>query len=131
MQAAARFAPGMPTRKMLVGVFTWYHGEEDVRGMLGVMVEGVGGGDEAAVSVQRLTGVGVDVEAGEIAAGDIDANAVAFLEDVGGGVELDGEGIDLPGSISFSCLSDSRKRARTIPSSRLRSKPPGHSGLGG
>src|SRR5579859_4293967 len=40
---------------------------------------------------QWFAGVWVDVEAGKVAARDVDANAVALLEDVGRGERLDGE----------------------------------------
>src|SRR3990172_10529097 len=59
------------------------------------MVEGVVRVLHSSVHTQRLSGVGVDVEAGEVAAGDVDADAVALLEDVGRGEGLDGEPVDL------------------------------------
>src|SRR5205823_261383 len=49
----------------------------------------------SAVVVQRLTRVRVDVESRKIAAADIDADSVAFLENVAAGIELDREGINL------------------------------------
>ncbi len=54
-----------------------------------VVEDGVGGDGLAAVVVEGFACVGVDVEAGEVAAGDVDTDAVALLEDVGTGVELD------------------------------------------
>jgi hypothetical protein len=50
-----------------------------VRGVRGVVVEGVHGGLHAAMIVERFAGVGVHVEAREIAAAEIDADAVAFF----------------------------------------------------
>ena len=46
--------------------------------------------DLPAVQSQRVTGVGVDIEPGEVAAGDVDPDAVAFFdEDISSGEGLD------------------------------------------
>src|SRR3954471_16175587 len=45
--------------------------------------------------IEGLARVGVDVEPREIAAGNVDAKAVTFLEDVAGGIKLDRHRIDL------------------------------------
>ncbi len=57
----------------------------------------VRGCHRAAVLLERLAGIGVHIEAREVAAADVHAQAVAFFEDVAGGVEFDREGIDLAG----------------------------------
>src|SRR3990172_991159 len=59
------------------------------------MVEGVIGSLYSSVHSQGLAGIGVDVEAGKVAAGDVDADAVALLEDVGRGKGLDLEAVNL------------------------------------
>ena len=58
------------------------------------MVDGVRRGLLAAVVVERFARVGVDVEAGEVAAGDVHTNAMPFFEDVRCGIGFDGDGID-------------------------------------
>src|SRR5262245_28065123 len=57
-----------------------YHGQDNVRGMLGVVVDRVRGHDLHAVVVQRLARVRVDVESREVAAGHVHANAMPALE---------------------------------------------------
>ena len=47
-----------------------------------VEVDGVAGGLGVSVTAHRFAGVGVDVEAGEVAAGDVDADAVSSFEEV-------------------------------------------------
>jgi hypothetical protein len=73
--------------------------QDDVRGAPAVVIDGVVGPGHPAMAVQRLAGVGIDVEAGEVAAGDVQADAVAFPEDVRCRVELDGELVGFPGLI--------------------------------
>ena len=46
----------------------WNNGQDNLRGMLCVQVDCVVGDLRAAVVVERFSGVGVDVEAGEVAA---------------------------------------------------------------
>ena len=65
--------------------------------MLGVVEDGVGGGDEVGVGGLVGAGIVVAVEAGEIAAADLEADDVALLESVGGGPEVDGDFVDLIG----------------------------------
>ena len=48
-----------------------------------------------SVSAHRFTGVGVDVEAGEVAAGDVDSDTVAGFEEVACGCEGDRDWVDL------------------------------------
>ena len=50
-----------------------------------------------AMLLQRLAGVGVHVEAREIAAADVHANAVAFLEDIARRIQPHRERINLAG----------------------------------
>src|SRR6266568_67558 len=63
--------------------------------MAGVVVESVLSDGPAAVLVKRLAGVGVDVEAREVAARNIEPQAVATLEDQRGWIHLDRERVNL------------------------------------
>jgi len=45
----------------------------------------VSGGFGLGVAAHWFAGVGVDVETGEVAAGDVDADSVAGFEEVAGG----------------------------------------------
>src|SRR5580698_8845705 len=65
--------------------------------MLGVVEDGVGGGDEVFAGGLVGAGVQVAVEAREVAAADLEADDVAFLEGVGGGPEVHGDFVDLVG----------------------------------
>ena len=51
----------------------------------------------ALVATNGLTGVGIDLEARKIAAGDVDAQAVAGAEPIGRRRQSDGYGVDAPG----------------------------------
>ena len=53
-----------------------------MRGTRLIEVDGVLGGFCVGVAAHWFAGVGVDVEAGEVAAGDVDADAVSGFEDV-------------------------------------------------
>ena len=53
------------------------------------------------ILIERLAGVWIHVEAGEVAAGDVDAEAVSALEDQRGRVQLDREFIGLSGVQQF------------------------------
>ncbi len=59
------------------------------------MVDGVIGDGPAAMVVERLASVGVDVETRKIAAGDIEADAVSALKNDGGGIHLNREFVNL------------------------------------
>ena len=50
-----------------------------------------------SVSTHRLAGVWVDVEAWEVAAGDVDSDAVPGFEEVAGGGQFDGDWVYLSG----------------------------------
>src|SRR5690242_3047674 len=50
-----------------------------------------------AIVIERLAGIRIDVESRKAAAADVHADAMSLLEDVAGGIELDREGIDIPG----------------------------------
>src|SRR4051794_21856221 len=52
------------------------HRQDDVRRPVAAEVDRVDGGDRVGVAAHRLARVGVDVEPGEVAAGDVDADAV-------------------------------------------------------
>src|ERR1700733_1442646 len=65
--------------------------------VIGVVEDGVGGGDEVVAGGLVGAGVQVAVEAREVAAADLEANGVALLEDVSGGPEVDGDFVYLIG----------------------------------
>jgi hypothetical protein len=46
------------------------------------MIDGVVGGQRPAVLTERFTRVGIHIESREVAARDIDAYSMAFLEDI-------------------------------------------------
>jgi hypothetical protein len=62
--------------------------------VIGVMVDGVHGGLHPAVLLQGLSRIRVHVKAREIATADIHAEAVAFFEDIAGGIQPNGERVD-------------------------------------
>src|SRR5207253_9174944 len=66
-------------------------GQHDVRWVLATVGCRVWRHHQAAVVAQGFAGVRVHVEAREVAAGEIDPDAMALLEDVRGRVQLDGE----------------------------------------
>ena len=57
--------------------------------MIGIMQDGLVGGDQFAVLAKSMAGVGIAVPAREVAASDVQANAMALLEDVAGGPQVD------------------------------------------
>lgn len=65
--------------------------------MFAVVEDRVGGDDLLPVVVGGFAAVRVHIEAGEVAAGDVDADAVAFFENVAARVELDFEFVGLAG----------------------------------
>ena len=62
-----------------------------------IVVHGLGGLHQFGRLLHRAAGVGVAVEAREIAARNLQADAVAFQEDVGGDAGVDGHAVDLAG----------------------------------
>jgi hypothetical protein len=64
--------------------------------MLAIMEDGVNGRHRPAMIVQRFAGIGIRIKTGEVAAGDVKPDAVAFLEHICRWVKFDGEGIDGP-----------------------------------
>src|ERR1700746_955875 len=62
--------------------------QHDVRRMLRIVVDGVGGYHGLGVLIERLAGVGIHVETREVAAGDVHANAVALGKQNGGWIQL-------------------------------------------
>ena len=68
-----------------------------MRRMPRVVVDGVDGHSRAAVLVERLSRIRVNVEARKVAAGNIHANSMAFGKENRGRVELDAEPVDLAG----------------------------------
>ena len=63
--------------------------QHDVGRVRAVVIDGVIGRDLAALLLERLAGVGVDVEAREVARRDVEAQAVAAFEKIGGWIERD------------------------------------------
>jgi hypothetical protein len=68
----------------------WDDRQNNVGWMLAVMVDGVNGGHDPAVIVQRFTRVWVRIKAGEVAAGNVQPDTVALLEHVRRWVKFDG-----------------------------------------
>ena len=64
-------------------------------GCSAVVMDRVDGDLRVRVASQRLTGVRVDVETREIAAGDIQPDAMSGVEDVAGAIHRDLDAIDL------------------------------------
>jgi hypothetical protein len=65
--------------------------------MLCVVIDRVVRSHHSPTHAQRLTGVWIHIEAGEIAARNVDANAVPLFENVAGWEWLDPEAINLTG----------------------------------
>src|SRR5262245_444370 len=55
--------------------------------MAGIQVNRILGDLEASMPLQRLAGVGIDVKAREITAGDVQANLVPSFENIGSWIE--------------------------------------------
>jgi len=62
--------------------------------MLGVVVNGILRNGPAPIVIERFAGVRVDVEAREVAAGNVEADAMAAWEHQRSRIHLDGELID-------------------------------------
>src|ERR1035438_10928216 len=86
------------------------HRQHHARGVVVVGVNRVLGRLPAMIVVEGLAGVRVHVESREVAARDVQANAVAALEDEGGGIHLDREIGGVPGFEEF--LMVDRKSTR-------------------
>ncbi len=71
------------------------HRQDQVRGMLWRVVYGVSGRDFYRRCARVFSRVAVDIETGEIAGRDIQANSVASDKQVASGQELDSHGVDL------------------------------------
>src|SRR5947209_15499368 len=80
-----------PESALLRGNYRQQHMGRAIR----VVEDRVVGQVPAAVVVERLPGIRVHVEAREIAARDVEPDAVAPLEDEGSGIELDRERVHL------------------------------------
>ena len=72
-----------------------HYRKRDTRGVLTAVVDVLKRRHHAGVRSDGLTGVGVAVEAGEIAAGDLEPYPMPFLEQVAGGPQVDGVLVDL------------------------------------
>src|SRR4051794_3470770 len=68
--------------------------KHDVRWVLRAVVDGVVRGDHSSILSEWLAGVRVRVEPREVAARDVDADAMTLLENVRGGEGLDRKRID-------------------------------------
>ena len=62
-----------------------------MRGAKGVVENGAVGSGSSALSAQGLAGIGIDVKAREVGAGQVQAKAMAGSEEVAGGLEGDGD----------------------------------------
>src|ERR1700732_4637083 len=65
-----------------------HHGQQEARGVRRVEIDRVLGDAPAAVVVQWLAGVGIDVEARKVTAGDVEPDAVGALEEGRGRVHI-------------------------------------------
>jgi len=65
--------------------------------VLRVVTDGLGGFLHFRVGAERMAGVRIAVEAGEVAAGNLDPNLVAGQENVARDPKVDLVAIDLPG----------------------------------
>jgi hypothetical protein len=63
------------------GLFTWDDWKHDLREMPVIVVNRVHSGGRSAVVVERLPCVRINIKTREIATGDVEADAVTFLED--------------------------------------------------
>src|ERR1035437_5246611 len=69
--------------------------------MRGVMIHGIVRDTPALILSEGFAGVGIDVEPWEIAARNIDPDAVPLFEHVGGREWIDLQAVDLPGRPHF------------------------------
>ncbi len=72
----------------------WNDREDEGGGMRRIVQDGVGGGGPLDGSSRRFSRVQIAVEAGEVAARNLKANAVASAKDVAGRPKIDREGVD-------------------------------------
>src|SRR5262245_4627624 len=84
-------ATGSGSRQASSVRFRGDHRQQDARGMRGIQVHAVLRDARAAVVIQRLAGIGVHIEAREVAARDIETDAVAAAKENGSRIHLDGE----------------------------------------
>lgn len=68
--------------------FLLHHWQGDVCGVLGAEVDGVVGNGGVFEAIDWVEGVWVDVVFDAVAAGDLHAYFVAFIDDVGGAPEV-------------------------------------------
>ena len=87
----------MLTMQLERSLWSGDHRENQGRGVIGVVEDGVGGADEIFAGGLVGSGVEVAVEAGEVAAADLKADDVTLLKSVGGGPEVYGDFVDLVG----------------------------------
>src|SRR5215469_7030829 len=84
-------ATGSGSRQASSVRFRGDHRQQDARGMRGIQVHGVLRDARAAVVIQRLAGIGIHIEAREVAARDVETDAVVASEEDGSRIHLDGE----------------------------------------
>ena len=65
-----------------------------MRSVTQIVIDGVVGDHHSAVLAERLAGIRVYVESREVAAGDVDPNAMTFLENICRRKRLDDEFVD-------------------------------------
>ena len=80
------------------------HRQKNMGGMIAIMENGVSSCDGPAILIQWFAGVWVDIKAREIAAGNIQANPMALLENVGSRIKPDREWINRLGLHQFFLL---------------------------
>lgn len=66
-----------------------------MRGVGGVVVNGLVGEVETLLQAQGTAGVGVDIEPGPVAAAEVQADSMALFKDIGCRVELENELISM------------------------------------
>jgi hypothetical protein len=88
-------------------------------------MDGLAGHVDFGIAAEGCPGVGVPVEAREVAARDLDPDAVAGQEDVAGGQQIDAQLSRLTGVSSSGASNPLRYRARRMPSVSVRAVPSG------
>jgi hypothetical protein len=74
----------------------WNQRQADMGRVLPVAVERIVRHHRMRVLAHRLPGIGINIQAGEVAAGNIKPEAVTGLEAIAGGRDSDLNGVDLP-----------------------------------
>src|SRR5437667_11565431 len=64
------------------------HGQDQVRAILAIMMDGLFRFPHFGIEPRKISGVQISIPEGEAAAGNIQAQLVAFFEDVTGGLQV-------------------------------------------